>query len=270
MADSTTDTAPPAYCVYREFPVCGREQVSFDRDYLLYSMRGAVRLGVEGRCWTLPPAFAAWIPAGTQLEIEVIHTVTSCSLLLQQGFAETAGVTLPDKTVVFSMNRLAREMIAYTTRWRPEDVDWGAEADTFFKALVQVCAGLASRPTDVWRPTVQDDVLARALAYTEDNLAKPLQIADVAAAANVSERTLLRRYAEEAGMTWSQCLRRLRMIRAVELLSHEDEQVIQIAGAVGYASLSAFNKAFRDFTGQTPTEFRKLRQSQVPIQKELQ
>ncbi len=202
----------------------------------------------------------------TQLEIEVIHKVTSCSLLLRQGFAKSAGVTSPEETVVFTMNRLAREMIAYTTRWGAEDVEWGVEADTFFKALVQVCAGLASTPADVWRPAVHDTALARAFDYTEANLAKPLQFADVAVEANVSERTLLRRYAEEAGMTWSQSLRRLRMIRAVELLSHEDEQVIQIAGAVGYASLSAFNKAFRDFTGYTPTDFRKRRRSHLPVQ----
>lgn len=57
-------------------------------------------------------------------------------------------------------------------------------------------------------------------------------------------------------MTWQQTLRRLRMVRAVELLSNTEDAVIQVAYGVGYASLSAFTKAFRDFTGLTPTQFR--------------
>ncbi len=57
-------------------------------------------------------------------------------------------------------------------------------------------------------------------------------------------------------MTWRQMQRRMRMIHAMELLSNIDGKIIQIAFEVGYSSLSAFNHAFREFCGITPSEFR--------------
>ena len=57
-------------------------------------------------------------------------------------------------------------------------------------------------------------------------------------------------------MTWRAALRRLRVLRAIELLAETDRPVTQIAIGVGYRSLSAFNAAFRDLIGQSPTEYR--------------
>lgn len=51
-------------------------------------------------------------------------------------------------------------------------------------------------------------------------------------------------------------LTRLRMIRALELVSGTRMQILQIANECGFKSLSAFNRAFRRFTGLTPTAFR--------------
>ena len=58
-------------------------------------------------------------------------------------------------------------------------------------------------------------------------------------------------------MTWSQLLRHMRMIQAIELLSNLDSQMITISLQVGYHSLSSFNRAFKEFTSLTPTEFRR-------------
>jgi AraC-like DNA-binding protein len=49
----------------------------------------------------------------------------------------------------------------------------------------------------------------------------------------------------------------MRIIRAMELLAEDPGlQITQAALAVGYSALSAFNAAFRDQTGQTPSAFR--------------
>jgi AraC-like DNA-binding protein len=51
-------------------------------------------------------------------------------------------------------------------------------------------------------------------------------------------------------------LRRMRVMRAIEQLATSQDSVTTIAHAVGYTSLSAFNAAFRDLTGRTPTQYR--------------
>ena len=57
-------------------------------------------------------------------------------------------------------------------------------------------------------------------------------------------------------MTWRAVLRRQRLLRAIEELAAGDEPVTRIAFAVGYSSLSAFNAAFLELTGRTPTDYR--------------
>ncbi len=58
-------------------------------------------------------------------------------------------------------------------------------------------------------------------------------------------------------MTWRAAQRRMRIIRATQLLAEDrDMPVTQVALTVGYTALSAFNAAFRVQTGQTPSAFR--------------
>lgn len=245
----------PAYCFYQEFAPRPPEQLSFDRHYLMYCIQGAISLEIEGRRWTLPPSYAAWIPAHTELGVSVTHPMTCCSVLFKPGFIDD----LPDKSVVFTMTSLARDMIYFSRRWGPDADVFDSHAEHFFRALALTCSELARQPSDVWTPMGRSEGMKRAIAYTQAHLQEDIALADAAAAAHLSERTLVRRYAEEVGMTWRQSLRRLRMIRAVELLSNEEEAIVQVALQVGYASLSAFNKAFREFSGHTPTEFRARR-----------
>lgn len=242
----------PAYCFHQVFEPSPAAKFSFERDYLLYAIKGAIRIGVADRQWTLPPSYAAWIPANTEIEATITHPMTCCSLLFRPGFVSG----MPKETLVFTMTPMARDMIYFSRRWGPDNEEFDTYAETYFRAIAMVCVELASSPSEVWHPRATSKSVRAALAFTEAHLEDNVAFSDVAAAAGTSERTLLRRFGEEVGLTWQQSLRRLRMIRSVELLSNGDDAVIQVAFQVGYASLSAFTKAFRDFTGHTPSEFR--------------
>jgi AraC-like DNA-binding protein len=69
-------------------------------------------------------------------------------------------------------------------------------------------------------------------------------------------RSLARRFEAELGMPWRSVLRRMRVLQAIERLAADDTPVTTIAHEVGYGSLSAFNSAFRELTGATPTDYR--------------
>ncbi|MEM9106475.1 MAG: AraC family transcriptional regulator [Pseudomonadota bacterium] len=250
-------SAPTAYCFYQVFEPRPTTTIAFEKDYLLYAIKGSIRLGVSGRQWTLPPSYAAWIPANTAIDVAVMHPMTCCSVLFDPGFVEH----MPGDTVVFTMTPMARDMIHFSRRWGPDADNFDGFAESYFRSIAFVCVELAASPSDVWQPAGRSREVSRALTYTESHLAEPLTFADVASAAGASERTLLRRFGEEVGLTWQQTLRRLRMVRAVELLSNTEDAVIQVAYGVGYASLSAFTNAFRDFTGLTPTQFRARHRS---------
>ncbi|AZQ69051.1 AraC family transcriptional regulator [Silicimonas algicola] len=105
-------------------------------------------------------------------------------------------------------------------------------------------------------PVPRDPRLRKALDLTEARLDQPLRLRELAREVALSERSLARKLMNEIGMNWTEAQRRLRMIRAVELLAETREPVTSIALAVGYGSPSAFGAAFRDFAGQSPSEFR--------------
>ncbi|WP_298971820.1 AraC family transcriptional regulator [uncultured Roseobacter sp.] len=247
-----TEWEHAAYCYFQDIEPRPPLDAVFERDYLLYTVRGALRLNVDAASWLLPPSFAAWIPAGTAFRVDLERPVTSCSVLTRPGFCRT----FPSATSVFQMSALARHMIQHCSDWGPDN-SHPEEAEGFFEALLNVCAGLVPRSVDVKRPYASDPGLRRAIGITEDRLADGLTAGDVARGANLSERTMQRRFAEDVGLSWSQVLTRVRMIRAVELLSDDSLSVIEIGAACGFNSLSAFNKAFRAFAQMTPSEYRK-------------
>jgi AraC-like DNA-binding protein len=226
---------------------------TFPGHYLLYASTGAFRLEVGNARWLLPPQRAAWVAANTPLRLSAKAPGTTSSVL----FAEGSIQQLDFSCRVFSVSTLAREMLLYAVRWGPERGDHDPAADSFFRALATVCTELAAEPDELWLPCAESTELDRALEYTLANMVDKPTFAEVASAAHVSERTLARRFAEEAGMTWSEFARRARMIRAMELLAEPDSKVISVVDAVGFSSVSAFNHAFRAFTGETPSSYRK-------------
>jgi len=232
--------------------------VQFPGPYLLYAATGAFHLEVGNVRWLLPPQRAALVVAGTPLRLTGAGPGTTASVL----FAENAISHLAFVCRVFAVSTLAREMLLYAMRWGAvrdpiPDSAPNQTADYFFQSLATVCIELATHPDEFWLPQAQSPELQTALDYTLTHLGDPLSVIDVAQAVHVSERTLARRFAEEAGMTWRQYLRRARLIRAMELLATAEPQIIDIAYAVGFTSISAFNHAFREFTGETPSGYRK-------------
>lgn len=238
------------------------EWVQFPGHYLLYASSGAFQLEVGNARWLLPPQRAAWVAAAVPLRLTAGRPGTTSSVLFRRD-------SIPPPAFdcrVFAVSALAREMLLYATRWGreqdPGDAQREAEAEPFFCSLAHVCTGLADHPDHFWLPVAGTPELGLAMEFTLARLAEMPTLAEVAAVAAVSERTLARRFADETGMTWSQFVRRARMIRAMELLADPDMKIIDVVYAVGFASVSAFNHAFRQFTGETPSGYRQQFQSQ--------
>jgi transcriptional regulator GlxA family with amidase domain len=130
------------------------------------------------------------------------------------------------------------------------------DAETLFAALAAVTWRLAGHPSPVVVPAGRSPLLRQALRLTEERLGGEVRFEDVADEVGLAPRSLARRFADETGMTWRAVLRRMRVLRAIEELAAGDTPVTTIAWMVGYTSLSAFNAAFQELTGRTPTDYR--------------
>jgi AraC-like DNA-binding protein len=77
----------------------------------------------------------------------------------------------------------------------------------------------------------------------------------VAKKLGTSERTLLRRLAEE-GVTFNEILQQLKASLAIRYLEDRGTPISRIAWLLGFEEASSFSHAFRRWTGKSPREFR--------------
>lgn len=83
----------------------------------------------------------------------------------------------------------------------------------------------------------------------------PPKLARVAATLFVSERTLKRRLQEESA-SFQNLVDTVRLQRAGELLKNTGMNLSQIADALGYADAANFTRAFKRWTGTSPSHYR--------------
>ena len=241
-----------AYSFVRTFAPEPTRDLCVDRHYLLCASAGALRLEAQGQAWLLPPARAALIEAGRPIRVSIPQPVTTASILFDTEFTPPP----PAPLTVFDLSPLARALVAECGRWGERDEPVTGYGETLFAALAAVTWRLAEQPSPVVVPAGRSSELRRALRLTEDRLGAEVRFEDVANDVGLASRSLARRFEEETGMTWRAVLRRMRVLRAIEELAASDTPVTKIAFTVGYTSLSAFNAAFRELTGRTPTQYR--------------
>jgi AraC-like DNA-binding protein len=81
-------------------------------------------------------------------------------------------------------------------------------------------------------------------------------IAHIGAHMGMSSRTLTRRLSE-SGITFRDLIRQTQEKIAKDLLRNSSSSVGEIAFQTGFSEQSAFNRAFKRWTGQSPTTFKK-------------
>lgn len=92
----------------------------------------------------------------------------------------------------------------------------------------------------------------RVVALLRKNLVEPLSLEGIGREVGCSPFHLSRTFSAQTGMTIPQCLRKLRMERAAELLQSGKYNVTEAALAVGYSSLSHFSQSFCQTMGCCP------------------
>lgn len=99
------------------------------------------------------------------------------------------------------------------------------------------------------------DSLAAAATYLEQNLAEDHSIAALSRKFALNEFKLKRGFRERYGSTVFGYLRQRRMDRARQLLASRRCSVLEAANAVGYSNPSHFARAFRECFGVNPKSF---------------
>jgi AraC-like DNA-binding protein len=103
-----------------------------------------------------------------------------------------------------------------------------------------------AEPVEIWK----------ARKFIHENSDDELCLTKVAKFSNISANYLSEKFKEVTGINFVDYVARTRVNKARDLLRSSNLRISEIAFAVGFQSLSQFNRVFKKLTRQSPTQFR--------------
>ncbi|MDR9852168.1 helix-turn-helix domain-containing protein [Paenibacillus sp. VCA1] len=110
---------------------------------------------------------------------------------------------------------------------------------------------------DEYRLIVSDTTPAeRAATYIREHLEENLSLAQVARHVHMNPNYFSEVFKRETGQNYIEFVTEARLQKAMELLRETPAKISEVAKRIGYEDIKYFNRLFKRFTGQTPSEYR--------------
>lgn len=217
-----------------------------DEGQLTLAVSGTVRIQDKAGWHLATPGTAVWVPPRHE---HAASYPKVCELIRMHLPAQDAGV-LPDHCVLLPLSGLSLELVKRTALLGIED---SRERDLVRELLVvQLEQNKAGSMLSI--PDGNDKRIRSITRYLREHPASAESLAELAARAGTSERTLARRFQEDTGLGFRQWRDRMRLVIAIERMI-QGEPLIAVALDVGYRSASSFSTAFARLTGVPPGEY---------------
>ena len=113
---------------------------------------------------------------------------------------------------------------------------------------VRLQNGDRAEPVEIWK----------ARKFIGEHSNEELSLKRVARAVNISGNYLSEKFKEVTGVNFVEYVARVRFEKACDLLENADRRISEIAFAVGFQSLSQFNRIFKKLSGKSPTSYRQV------------
>ena len=105
---------------------------------------------------------------------------------------------------------------------------------------------------------VSNTNIERAMRFIEENLDKPLTLAEVSKESGMSKYHFARVFKAVTGKTFKTYHNKSRIEAAKNLLRNKGTRVTEVCYEVGYNDLSYFDRSFRHFEGMNPSSYQKM------------
>jgi LacI family transcriptional regulator len=125
-------------------------------------------------------------------------------------------------------------------------------------------AGVATRAsTDIM--AIDDGAIVKALRFIRDNASERINVDDVVKEVPLSRSVLERRFRRIVGRSINAEIVRLRINRAIELLTETELELKVVARRAGFGTQSYMNAVFKDRLSKTPGSYRRAGHSNGAI-----
>ncbi|RPD95909.1 AraC family transcriptional regulator [Candidatus Pantoea deserta] len=220
-----------------------------EQGQLTLALRGSARLTSQDGWWLATPLSAVWTPAG--LLHQACYTESSEIITIHIDTAQNP-VLVPDCLTQISVTGLLRELAHEACCLVGEQANH--EELHLVTQLLMRQLTRSTRAVELYIPEGRDKRLRQVIAFLRNDPAIPDTLEQLASQVFSSQRTLIRLFEKETGLTFTQWRERLRVVIGIERLL-AGESVLAVALAVGYQSAGSFSVAFSRVTGQSPRAY---------------
>ena len=212
-----------------------------------YAISGVLGVHTAEGSFFAPPQWGVWIPAGLEHEVVTSMRAEMRSLYVRKEDCEWA----PPRCRVLEVTPLARELIK-SFCLLPASYPLGDSSEA---RLVQVLMDQLAHLPEVGfsLPLPRHPRLLELCNELIENPSQLITLQDWAMRLGASEKTLMRLFQRETGLSFRGWRQRARLLSSLGALENGDS-VTNTALACGYDSTSAFIAAFKGLFGFTPGE----------------
>lgn len=211
---------------------------------LLWGFDGQRTIATADATWSLPPTLALWIPAGVVHEgVVAAHSSYFCTFV----HPERVAIDLRAPTPI-AMTPVLRELLLHlhSAELRP------ATRHRLEHVAIELIEPVVSSALPLPMP-IDDRARVVAVALTVDPSDRR-SIDDWGRHVGAASRTLHRLFVRETGMSFGRWRAHARARAAIPLLAG-GRSVAEVGRLTGYDTASAFVRAFKSVTGQSPRAY---------------
>ncbi len=121
-----------------------------------------------------------------------------------------------------------------------------------FYSRLDITAKRAEKETDTVKATIE-----AIIKYLEANFSSNVTGAELAKISGVTTEHILKQFKNELSISPSEYLRRYRIAKSMEMLRSSELAVSEIAKLCGFVDMSAYSRLFKQYEGETPSNYRK-------------
>lgn len=239
--------------VYFEGERAEHPQHSHRKGQLILMIQGSATCEVPHALWFVPPQHAVWVPGGTPHSSRASRNAQLYFL-----FIEPEAARMPNHCCTLTITPLVSELIRHLARGE-QDYQRGSKTERVASVLLEQ---LAEAPIQqLHLPISPAPAIRRMLDALSATPSDRTTLSQWAARLAMSDRTLARLVVRETGLTFGRWRQQLHLIIALQQLA-DRTSVQQVAGLLGYDSVTAFITMFKKALGNSPTQyFASLRNS---------
>ncbi|WP_225984503.1 AraC family transcriptional regulator [Noviherbaspirillum aerium] len=227
------------------------------RAQLIFGVQGVMTVQADSSLWVVPPSHALWVPAGVEHTIRMSGRVEMRTVYIDPAHMQCA----PEDCQVLFVSQLLRELILRAMAI-PRMYDEHGMDGRIMQLILDEIALLRPQPLGLRMP--RDTRLVRLCEKVLSNLSDSPSIEQLGIEVGLSERSIIRLFPKETGMSFGRWQMQARLMKAFDLFD-QGRSVTYVAVELGYSSPSAFSKMFRRWMGIAPATLLANERNAVPV-----